>query len=319
MAFFTKTDPAAKSQRDLESKLKAKRTSRDDLTERRKAAEAAAAVLREKAVKLASDGGDDAALSAAEAAMRREQDRVATLTEALANIDSAIANLEREIASLVDQRCRAETAAAVTAIAKKWRSAGAAFDASLDELVQLARESAIILPDAEPLRVFLEAVQQQVGPEASMITGVLEGHAKAVLAGTAPASLPKPVPPEPVRVVERPLTERMFAMRAVRWHDVNGVERVCDQYEFADVTPSAAQNGRACGAVVDVTDPRCGKLRGAHGGRHPNPQLAFDLDNERDRPQGDQSGIDPVLRSASFRVIDRSAEERTLTIAVPRV
>lgn len=116
MAFFTKSDPAVKSQRDLETKLKAKRPSRDDLVVRRTAAEAGAAKHREKAVKLASDGGDDAALSAAETAMRREQDRAATLSDAIAKTDDAIADLEREIAQLVDQRCRAETVAAINAL-----------------------------------------------------------------------------------------------------------------------------------------------------------------------------------------------------------
>src|SRR5215468_3874459 len=117
MAFFSKAaDPAEKLQRDLETKLNAKRTGREDLVERRKVAEAGAAAHRDKAVKLASDGGDDTALSAAETAMRRQQDRVVTLNDAIAKIDVAIADLEREIAHIVDRRCRAETAAAIAAL-----------------------------------------------------------------------------------------------------------------------------------------------------------------------------------------------------------
>jgi hypothetical protein len=55
------------------------------------------------------------------------------------------------------------------------------------------------------LRVFLEAVKAQVPPEAGLVTNVLRDHAKAVLAGTAPASLPKPEPePAPVRRIEPP-------------------------------------------------------------------------------------------------------------------
>jgi hypothetical protein len=314
MAFFTKTAPTAKSQRDLETKLNSKRASRDDLAERLKAAEACGASYREKAIKLASDGGDDTALSAAETAMRREQDRAATLTDAIAKTDIAIADLEREIASLVDQRCRAETAAAVTTIVKKWASVGAAFNVAIGELVELARESAIIVPDAEPLRMFLQAAQQQVGPETDMITSVLEGHASAVLAGTAPASLPKPVTPEPAKAIERPVTERVFTMRTVRWRDAHGVQQVSDQYAHADLTPAAAKNGRACGAVVDLSDPRCAKLRGVHGGRHPNPEHAFDLD-----VVSDNAGVpyqSEAVVEANFTPLDRGPE-RMLKTAGP--
>ena len=203
MAIFNKTDPGAKRQRDLEAKLKDKLASRDTLIERRKAAEAAAAAYREKARKLAADGADDAALSAAESAMRREQDRAATFGDALGDVETAIADLERDIAQVIDQRCRAETAGAVTALADKWATAGAAFDTAVGELADLARESAVIVHDAHLLKVFLEAVKAQVPPEASLVTNVLRDHAKAVLAGTAPASLPKPeADPSQLKVVE---------------------------------------------------------------------------------------------------------------------
>jgi hypothetical protein len=208
MAIFNKTDPAAKRQRDLEAKLKDKRASRDNLIERREAAEASAAAHREKACKLAGNGADDAALSAAESAMRREQDRASTLGDALGDAETTIADLERDIAQVIDQRCRAETAGAVNALADKWATAGAAFDAAVGELADLARESALIVLDAQPLRVFLEAVKQQVPPEVGLVSNVLRDHAKAVLAGTAPASLPKPEPESaPVRRIEPPPTE----------------------------------------------------------------------------------------------------------------
>jgi hypothetical protein len=299
MAFFTKTDPVVKSQRDLETKLKTKRGSRDDLVERQKVAEAGAALHRAKACELAAGGANDTALSAAETAMRREQDRVATLNDAIANIDIAIADLEREIANLVDQRCRAETAAAIDALVEKWSSTTAAFDAAMNELVEVARESALIVVDAHPLKTFLEAVQAQVGPEADLIVSVLQGHAKAVLAGTAPASLPKPATPEPAKIIERPMTERMFTMRTVRWRDAQGVQQIADQYTDADLMPSAAKNGRACQAVVDISDLRCGKLRGTHGGRHPNRQLALDLDDEQ---ACRALHTNSVLREANFEV-----------------
>jgi hypothetical protein len=237
MALFSKKpDPAVKSQRDLEAKLAAKRVSRDDLDQRRGIAETGAASHREKAIHLASDGGDDRALSAAETAMRREQDRVATLTDAITTIDASIADLESDIAQLVDQRCRAETAAATTLV-EKWSSSMAAFSAAIGRLVDVARESAVIIVDAHPLQVFLEAVQQQVPPEADLVVSVLQGHASAVLVGTAAASLPKLPTPEPAKVIERPVTVRMFRMRTVRWLDAHGVQQTADQYTDVDRAP----------------------------------------------------------------------------------
>jgi hypothetical protein len=210
MGLFNKTDPAVKKQLALEGALKAKRANLDDLSERRKVAETNAVAHREKAWKLASEGADDTALSSAEAALRREQDRVATLSDAITKVEIAVADLEREIGALTDQRCRAETAAAVNALVEKWGSAGTAFDAAVRQLVDVARESAVIIPDAEPLKVFAEAVRQQVGPEADLITNVLQAHAKAVLTGRAPPS-PKPADPVQPKRIERPVPVTPFA------------------------------------------------------------------------------------------------------------
>jgi hypothetical protein len=281
MALFHKTDPALKLQRDLEAKLKAKRTNRDNLIERRKATEASAVAYREKARKLAGDGAEDTALSAAEVAMRGDQDRITTLDGAISDVEAAIASLELEIAGMVDRRCRSETAAAVTALADKWASLGAAFDVAVGQLADLARESAVITLDAHPLQVFLDAVKQQVPPAADVVASVLRDHAKAVLVGTAPAFLPKPEPePAPFKLVEPPPTELLFTLRSVRWTDAQGVKRIADQYTDAALPPDIARRALKCRACVPISDPRRRELRHAHGGRHPNPQNALDLDDE---------------------------------------
>jgi len=307
MAFFTKTDPAVKQQRELENKLQAKRSTRDDLLKRRQTAEASAAAHREKARKLASEGAADTALLAVEEAMRREQDRAATLIDAIGDADATIADLDSELAQVIDQRCRAETAAAVNALIDKWGPASTAFNSAVGRLAELARESALIVGDAHPLKVFLEAVQQQVQPEADLIANVLRGHVTGVLAGDLPASLPKP--PEPVQpeVIERPPIQRMFTLRIVRWLDAFGVQQLADQYTDADLTPSAANNGLRCGAVVALDDPRRRNLRGAHGGRHPNVHQALDLDDEAacQRPAQINSGAVGVLSDANITVLDR--------------
>jgi hypothetical protein len=203
MALFHKSDPAKKRQRDLEDKLKATIADRDKIAERLREFQARATDRRDAARSLVRDGGDDAKLAIVESEMRAAEDRVDTLTGGLADIENDVGELKREIAQVIELRCRQETAAAVNAVADRWASVGAAFEAAVGQLADLARESATIVPDARPLKVFLEAVKQQVRPETGLVTNVLRDHAKAVLAGTAPASLPKPeADPSQLKVVE---------------------------------------------------------------------------------------------------------------------
>jgi hypothetical protein len=201
MALFPKaSDPQKKAQRDLD----AARASRYSLIERRKIAETSAAEHRDKARKLARECADDQTLSAAELDMRREQDRTATFTGAISDVEATIADLEREIAQIIDQRCRSETATALTTLADKLAAAATAFDEPAGLLAELARDSALIVLDAYPLQVFMHAVKEQVPPAVAAITNSLRDHARAVLAGTAPASLPKPVAePGKPKVIEQ--------------------------------------------------------------------------------------------------------------------
>jgi hypothetical protein len=310
MAFFTKkSDPAEKQQRDLEAKLAAQHASRDNLIERRKVAEASAAGHREKARKLAGDGADDTALSTVEAAMRREQDRAATLGDAIGDAEVTIADLEREIAEIIDQRCRAETAAAVTVLTDKWASAGAAFEAAVAELVDLAHESAVITLDAHPLEVFLGAVKQQVPPAAEMVTHVLRDHAKAVLNKTAPASLPKPKPAPVVVVEQRPPMRTLFCLKSIKWRE-DGRLRTSLQWTDAELPLGLAERALRFGACVGLDHPKRKELLGARGGVHPDVNAVdiIDLDNISDssgavyEPPGMQN--DAVI-NANFKRVDR--------------
>jgi hypothetical protein len=126
-----------------------------------------------------------------------------------------------------------------------------------------------------------------------------------------PPRKPEPAPliaPEPA-----PETRRMFAMRVVRWVDAKGVEHIADQYSDCDLTPSAAARGERYNIVVRPVDPRCAKLRGLHGGRHPSRKNALDLDSEEAcRP----AQIQPVMASdPGLTVIDRGpAVTGTITV-----
>ena len=86
-----KSDPDKKLARDLD----AARASRDGLVSRLKTADLATAERRTAAQRLARDGADDTMLDAAEAELRRAQDRITTLTAALGETEQQVAALER--------------------------------------------------------------------------------------------------------------------------------------------------------------------------------------------------------------------------------
>src|SRR5712692_2093531 len=130
VAYFQKTD----SRQKVERSLATARASRDNLMERRKAAEASASELREKARQLAREGADDGALAKTESAMRAQQDRVVTLTAAIGDVERDIGEFEREVAAIVDTAMRAETSAAVTAMVERVERAESTFARAIQEL-----------------------------------------------------------------------------------------------------------------------------------------------------------------------------------------
>ena len=83
---------------------------------------------RQAARELARDGGDDAAISAAESKMRDAQDRSATHSGAIVDVDKTIAELSAEIERIIDKRMRAETNLALAAMVTRVEKARLAFD-----------------------------------------------------------------------------------------------------------------------------------------------------------------------------------------------
>lgn len=211
MALFSKiTDPQKRAQRDLDAAC----ANRDGLVARKKVAEAAIAEHREKARTLARDNADDAALSAAETAMRNQQDRAATLSAAISDVETTICGLEREINSIVDQKMRAETAQTVDGMVSELENAAAKFEAIAKRLEDATRASALIVLDGYPISSFILSARQQLPPAIDVLVVGLKAHAAAVLAGTARASLPMPEPEPPqLKLVEKPAIMEIVALR----------------------------------------------------------------------------------------------------------
>jgi hypothetical protein len=93
--------------------------------------------------------------------------------------------------------------------------------------------------------------------------------------------LPKPeAMPAQVKSVELPPTELLFTLRSIRWTDSRGVKQTADPYTDAALPPDIARRALTRRVCVATSDPRRRELLHAHGGRHPNPEYAFDLDDE---------------------------------------
>jgi Caudovirus prohead serine protease len=181
-----RSDPEEKLAHDLD----AARASRDGLINRLRAAELAVTERRTAAQRLARDGADDPALDAAEADLRRAQDRVGTLTAALAETDEQITAFERARDDAADKKLRAETAATIHALADEIAEAASTFDSGAAILADASGRAAAIILDAKGLEVFTASVRAEVPAAVKMISQILRDRAAATLAGTAPAALP---------------------------------------------------------------------------------------------------------------------------------
>ncbi len=284
----------------LERNLAAACSTRDKLAERLKAAELAVTERQAAAQQLARDAADDAALDVAEAASRNASERVATLSAALAETKQEVARLERERDDLADRKLRAETAAAIEAMADEIVKAGAAFDAGATQLVESSSRVAAIVLDGHGLQAFAMNARAEVPAAVAMIAKLLQDCARATIAGTAPAALPQAAPvPEPEQPPPPPRTEQLFLMRHVKWTDAAGQLRFGPQFVDAELPPEAAARALKSGAAIVMTDPRRKQLHGTKAPRLPDPSWCLDLDQDPASPT-----TEPVVHSA-FEHIDR--------------
>ena len=223
MALFEKADPDVQAQKAAESALRARRRDRDSLAERLGIAEAAIASYRLQARKLAADGGDDKEIAKAESRMRESADRALTLSGAISDVDKVIAELEREIDKIVDRRCRVETAAAVNTMANELAEAQADFTRAAQRLEGKARASALLILDGHPVSAFVMSAREQLPPAVEVIVTGLRQHAKGVLDGRMPASLPRPEPAPVKLAIVKPIEQMtVFILRNAKFVNAAG-------------------------------------------------------------------------------------------------
>lgn len=186
MAIF-KTTPEKQIQRDID----AAKTNRERVSAR--LAECEQAIARHSAA--AKDyalTGDDAGLDAAETSLRAAQDRAVTLRSALSEIDQQLANLERAKSDMADRKVRAETAAETELLVRKLTEVGAEFNSTAERLSEHTARAVPVVLDALGLDRFLAVCRAEVPAALELVTTLLRAHADAVIAGTAPAKMPRP-------------------------------------------------------------------------------------------------------------------------------
>jgi hypothetical protein len=252
-----------------------------------------------------------------------------TAASTLAGIDDVLAVLAQQKAEAERQldveRERIERAAAADKLAEQVAAIEAALPGYLEQSRTLADALAAIGHfhfESGQMASFVQNAMGQIEIAANFTLAELKAMPDAIRQGRQ--AIPREPVLTPVAVTEPTLeTRRVFALRSLKWKDAQGEQRYGLQYEDADLTPIAAQRGLRIGAVVPLDDPRRKQLRGSRGGQHVD-RSAVDLLDLDDEAATCPPHIAPVmasdpLASADFRMIDRSAEARTLKIEVPRL
>jgi hypothetical protein len=304
----------------LEANIAASRKRLALLTEKRSDAKAALDAAQMQRLKYLHEGD-----LADEKLGEKLQNKVDAASSVLAGLDDAIGALQGQIGvAEVDLKAQ--------------REQGERDEAAQDINTGVDAAVARVEPALAAVRALVQAlsaidhVSFEIAHVAQYLRGAI-GEAELALAIVLPdarqlASMVKAgqvaIPrrsPETVEPVTAPAPEvrRLFAMRSIKFTDDAGKLQVIDQYQDADLPPQIADRALRCGACVSIADDRRKLHRGAHGGRHPSAEHAFDLD-----AVSDASGVQyeperaSVLAAADFKVVDRGPA-RTGVISVQRV
>jgi hypothetical protein len=258
-----------------------------------------------------TDGADDKAISTAESKMRDAQDRSVTLIGALADVDKIITGLEREVDQIVDKRCRAETSIAVNAMADRVAKAQVAHEAAALELESASSEAGLIIPESVAVHQFVLSAREQLKPAIAMIIASLGAHAKAVLSGHAPASLPRPPPPlVKLAVVPSEPMVTLYVTKNIRYLDASGATVCCGQNRRHDLPEHIGKLAIDAGAAITLSSDkkRIQTFEGSSGMTVPLPENCMWIGKagKPDAPRMMRPGPAPVHHSlTTFEVMDR--------------
>jgi hypothetical protein len=303
----------------LQSELEVLRKRATALTEKLAAAEVELTVATEARQRHLVEGdlADDKAVRALQDAVNIAASQVVGLEEALASVNAKIGEIERKIEN---ERAAAERAAAAEKLSRELDEVERALKPFLEGSRRLV---SVLAPthhhfELTQIAAFVANTSSQVETAAAFVLPELRGMVSAIAEGAIPIPSPKPAPEPAVPNEPPPPTQAVFMMRSAHYRDHDGRKQFAGQYEDALMPVATAQRALRKGLAVPTTDPRRAQLRGARGGDFtPDAPDVVDLD-AAEAPKAALHHVDPVLRSANFTMIDRSAEERTIEINTTR-
>lgn len=265
----------------LEKQLADAQAQRGRIAERLVEAERTVEQHRSAAVTMAVDGGDPTAV---EVSMRAAQDRLATLSGALRQIDATIEKTARELAEARDEETRRATAFGLNELAIAFHDDLPSILASFAKIAEHSGKASVCVPEATGLQRFAENASSETMAAAEMIIHALRATAESVLAGGAPATLPVAVqesispPPAPTRGVILKFDSR--------WSVSPGIQRTLPGGWRIDLPLDTAERALAAGLVFMENDPKAAELI-AERGSSPhvvNPAACIDLDAAEPKP-----------------------------------
>jgi hypothetical protein len=186
MAIFKSSNPEKAVQRDINAATANRERLSVKLAEAEQAASRHAAAAKQAAL-----SGDDAELDRAEASTRAAQDRSNTLKTALAEVEQHLQTLEQSKGDIADRKLRAETAAEMELVVRNMIEVAAEFDAVAGRLIEYTTRAVPWLWEARGLDDFVKVGRAQVPSAVDLVAKMLRAHADAVIAGNAPATLPR--------------------------------------------------------------------------------------------------------------------------------
>lgn len=231
------------------------------------------------------------------ARLLKMQNAVDSAASTLAGLDGAISALRIQIADAEAQlnaeaeRARRQLASEEIAknVAEVERLIGPWLTASQEIAVAFGKLASIY--EAAQIGRFIANTASETEVAVAVTLVELRNLPKAVAEGRAPIPH-RPEPVAPVTVIPPAPCVQLFCMRPIKWRDAQGQQRIAQKFSDANLTPSAASRGLACGALV----PLDSQLRRQHHNTvegHARADLAFDLDAD---PVGPST--EPIQHSA---------------------
>jgi hypothetical protein len=268
-------------EKKLQADLDAARNDCVTLTTRLSAAEQAVIERQAEARKLARENADEEALDTANGRVRKAQDRSATLAAALDEAKVAIGDLERQVAEQTDRKLRAESAAKAMKLADECEAAPADFDATVNDILEVASRAALIIHDAKGVQIFLGSARMEIRIALESVAKLLRSRASQILSGAAPAGLPKPAaPPAPKAAAPEMVT--VFTIKPIRWQDQGNAAFTRRHPAFSQINlaPALAERAVVLNAAIAVNDPRVRTLSRGHAPVHAPLEHCINLDGD---------------------------------------